>query len=392
MNGNITDSSQMVSSLAADSPGMTSEVTGLEAQILAQLDVEIMVIATDGRVVYANPRAQIGAGLRPTAEALPFFKDYWITGEGTDDNLLRRLAGSSSWQGMRLSRRGGRGADEPVALRGRGLLVETPSGPTVHVLVMQDSGRGRQFEEHRQLIQKLNAELSHRRRMEQALKNGLAMQKRLHRELVHRVKNNLALLISMVAIGRRQSRVPAAVEAFRQLEHRIFSIATIHELLDREHETDHVAADMLLAQICSELQRSLAPPGVTLSCDLEPTRLHIYEATPLGLIVNELATNAVKHAFPAGRTGQVSVRLWTEPGGVVCVTVADDGVGLGEAAAVTQGSGSTIVRALATQLKAELTRHDDAGTMWQVDFKRQWADKDEAEFSPLSAHPAVSSW
>ncbi|NDW03287.1 histidine kinase dimerization/phosphoacceptor domain -containing protein [Jiella pacifica] len=394
MNGSTIASGRVAISPVSEGYDMASAGDGLASQILAQLDVEIMVTTPDGRVVYANPRAQIGAGLQPRAPALSSFADYWSIDDASDGNLLRRLAGSSSWQGMRLRRSGCCGADQAVALRGRGFLADTASGRAPHLMIMQDPGRGRQFEEHRQLIQKLNSELAYRRRMEQALKNLLAMQKRLHRELVHRVKNNLTLLISMVAVGRRRSSVPAAAEEFKQLEHRIMSLATIHELLDQEHETDHVAADKLLGRICTELQHSLVPPGVTLSFDLAPIRLHIYEATPLGLIVNELTTNAVKHAFPDGRSGRVSVSLVTQVDGSVCVTVADDGIGLGGAAAATRGSGSAIVRALAAQLNAELTRTEDAGTTWRVVFKRRRDDdaEEQGEFSPLSHHPTLTSW
>lgn len=394
MNASITASSRATLSPVSDGNGVAEAGPGLASQILAQLDVEIIVTNTDGQVVYANPRAQIGAGLKPLALAHPSFTDYWSVDEAADGNLLRQLASSSSWQGMRLARRSGRDAGKLVALRGRGFLADTRAGRAVHVMIMQDPGRGRQFEEHRELIQKLNSELAHRRRMEQALKNLLARQKRLHRELVHRVKNNLTLLISMVTVGRRRCKVPAAVEQFRQLEHRILSLATIHELLDREHETDHVAADKLLGQICGELSRSLAPPTVTLSCELTPIRLHIYEATPLGLIVNELATNAVKHAFPDGRTGHVCVSLTAAADGAVTVTVADDGIGLGELGSAAQGSGSAIVKALASQLKAELTRTDGAGTSWRIVFKPKRSDDAEpqGEFSPLSSHPTVTSW
>ena len=392
MNGSTTVSSQAMISPVSDCGEAAS--AALAGQILAQLDVEIIVTNSDGHVVYANQRAQIGAGHKPLAPASASFTDYWVIDEASDGDLMRRLARSSSWQGMRLARRSGRDAGKLVPLRGRGFLAETPVGRAVHVMIMQDPGRGRQFDEHRQLIQKLNSELAHRRRMEQALKNLLAMQKRLHRELVHRVKNNLTLLISMVTVGRRKCKVPAAVEQFRQLEHRIMSLATIHELLDREHETDHVAADKLLGQICSELSRSLAPPTVTLSCDLAPIRLHIYEATPLGLIVNELATNAVKHAFPDGRAGHVAVSLTAAADGTVSATIADDGVGLGGQGSTAQGSGSAIVQALASQLKAKLTRIEDAGTTWQVVFKPQKSDGAEAqgEYSPLSSHPTVTSW
>lgn len=391
MNANIT---AFRPSRTASTPRASEDTVcaTLAEQALARLDLELAVIGLDGCVLYANDRAHAGS-IRPDDPARLYIGDLWDVDPTTSAALLRSLAGSSNWQAFSLRRRGVGGADDVVPLRGRGFLAETPEGPAVQVLLMQDPGRGRQFDEHRQLIQRLNGELANRRRVEQRLVDLLAAQKRLHRELVHRVKNNLTLLNSLVRIGRQRCGAPDAREQFDQLERRILSVEVIHELLDQEQETEFVAGDALLQRVCRELQASLAPPSVAIECDLAPVRLHIRDATPLGLIVNELATNAVKHAFPNGRTGRVMLRLANAPDGAVEMTVADDGIGLLAAPDTPRrGSGSRIVRALAAQLGAALTCTVGTGTLWQLRFRPQEdaARVDDGEHA-LSHGQAVSS-
>lgn len=342
---------------------------GFSDRVLALMDVEVMVVALDGRVVYANERSRHLAGLKPGQEAFRDFAEYWIVEPQDVAVTLRRLGGGSSWQALSLRRRSGGSAGEVAALRGRGLLMTTADGPVVHVLIVEDAGRGRQFDEHRQLIRKLNKELAHRQGMERTLTDLLATQKRLHRELVHRVKNNLMLLVSLVTVGKRRCDTETSRWQFDQLEQRILSVAKTHQLLDREHDTDSVAGDRLLREIGEELARSLAPPTVTLSCDLAPLRLHISQATPLALIVNELATNAIKHAFPDGRQGRLTLRLAAEGDGRFAVTVADDGIGVADAKPAWRGAGSGIVRALVGQLEGTLTQIPGDGTTWFLTFK-----------------------
>ena len=342
---------------------------GSAERILALIDVELMVLTLDGTVVYVNERSRHLAGLKPGQEAFRDFADYWMIDPQDVGDTLRKLGSGSTWQALSLRRSNGASAGEVAALRGRGFRTSTAEGPVVHVLIVEDAGRGRQFDEHRQLIRKLNKELAHRRGMERTLTNLLATQKRLHRELMHRVKNNLTLLVSLVTVGKRRCDSELARWQFEQLEQRILSVAKIHQLLDRKHETDSVAGDRLLREIGEELARSLAPPTVTLSCDLEPLRLQISQATPLALIVNELVTNAIKHAFPDDRQGQVSLRLAAQDNGCVAVTVADDGIGACEGRPAWRGSGSGIVQALVGQLNGTLTQIPEHGTTWFLTFR-----------------------
>ena len=314
-------------------------------------------------------------------------------------DLLRRLAGTSQWQPFTLTRASGHHAGLKMLLRGRGLRVGSET-PTLKIVVMQDFVRERSFEEHR----RLNMKPAKGSQSETLLANLLEEQRRLHRELVHRVKNNLALLGSLLRLNRQRSDHPEVDRQLEEMERRILSIAAVHELLDSTHETEWVRADELIDRICEELQNSLAPGTVSIERELMPVRLHISDATPLALIINELVTNALKHAFPAGRAAEgrsSTIQIALRKNGIekLEAVVRDNGVGDLEAVsdavsgadgaggehglsmplgavrpgrADADGSGGTggrIIQALAMQLNADLTRVDEGGTTWQLVFE-----------------------
>ena len=321
-------------------------------------------------IVYANRHARrtLDASSRAD-ETLGEFSSLWKENPGTPlPELMRRLAGASVWQPFTLQRASGRFAGLRFALKGRGFVDrDAQGGPVLYILVTDDPARERSFDEHRRLVGELNAEIARHRRAHSVLERLLDEQKRLHRELVHRVKNNLALLVSLLNINRNRSRSDETRETLGEFERRIRSVAAVHDILDRNQEIDFVRADQLIESICSALEESLAPDGVVIERDLVPVRLHVSDATPLALIVNELVTNALKHAFPTGQPGHIEIRLAKNGVEKLEATIRDDGVG-GMEPEVGHGTGHLIIQSLATQLGAELERNGDDGTSCQLIF------------------------
>jgi len=176
---------------------------------------------------------------------------------------------------------------------------------------------------------KLETEREIRKRREDELRNALRDRETLFREVHHRVKNNLNLVKSIIGLQARRSRDPAFRDAAASLTGRIMSISFVHERLYRTAELSSVAIDAYLGDLVGAItmsvgQRNAAP---TTRLDLVRRAVSIDTAIPLGLIVNELATNALRHGKPDGTSVRLEVSLAVEDDRLV-LTARDDGVGI----------------------------------------------------------------
>ncbi|WP_299817482.1 sensor histidine kinase [uncultured Jannaschia sp.] len=338
------------------------------------LDREITIIDISGTVIFANEEARDLIGAKPgDTEAFGQFAGLWSEPAEEVRAVIRRLAGSSGWQPITLTRKSGRHAGLRIPMRGRAFLIEPNDPRSLYILVTSDRHRERSFEHHRRLIRHLNVQLAEGSRSEVLLTGLLESERRMRQELVHRVKNNLALLLSLMRLNRNRLDDPEIAGPLEDMERRILSIATVHDLLDRNQETDFVRADELIDRICAELETALVPGTVRIQRDLTPVRLHISDATPLALIINELITNALKHAFPQG-IGTIRIRLGKNGGKTLKAVVQDDGVGA-TADTCESGQGTRILQALAQQIRGEIVRSVESGTTWQLTFTPREADE-----------------
>ena len=335
---------------------------------LGLLDREVLVLAVNGDVLFANQdaRALIDASMG-TEGPLGSFVTLWEEGADTARDVVRRLAGTSSWQPLALTRASGRHAGLRMNLRGRAFLTRSDGAQAIRVLVTADSHRERSFEDHRRLIRNLNTRIAEGSQAESLLANLLESERRLRQELVHRTKNNLSLLMSLISLNMEEVAGAEARSQLEELQRRILSIAAVHDLLDRQNETDFVRADQLIERICQEMERALVPGAVQIQRRLVPVRLHVEEATPLALIINELITNALKHAFPGGGPGRVIIELKKNGVEKLEAVVEDDGIG-GVQAPEGEGTGAMILGALARQLGGNLSREGGRGTTWRLIF------------------------
>jgi two-component sensor histidine kinase len=187
----------------------------------------------------------------------------------------------------------------------------------------------------------------------------------LVRETRHRVKNSLQLIASMLSAQARESRDKALVAGLRDAVSRIVAVAHLHENLQNGGE-DVVHADDYLRDICNDLALT-AGSGASRSgvhVHAEAVRLPGPDGLALGLITNELVTNALQHAYPDG-SGPVEVRLAHNEDRIV-LTVADRGVGR---IGACESLGLTFVRLLTQKLHGELEISDAAtGTNVRLTF------------------------
>ena len=191
------------------------------------------------------------------------------------------------------------------------------------------------------------------------IERALAEKTSLLQEVHHRVKNNLQVISSLLSLKARNlaGNERAALDESR---HRVQAMALIHQLLYERHDFSGAALAPYLTRLCTLLRESSGRPGVALRLNVVPPAdayaLDIERAVPCGLLVNELVTNALKHAFPEGRGGTVDVGLRLADDGICLLTVGDDGVGLPEGVRPgdTTTLGFQLVSLLAEQLGGQL--------------------------------------
>jgi two-component sensor histidine kinase len=149
----------------------------------------------------------------------------------------------------------------------------------------------------------------------------------LLQELTYRVRNSLQFIAAMVMIESRSQRSGEGKAALERVSHRIAALGLLYSQLNKEDTVEAVDAATYLDELCHNLVASIQQEGdtsIVLKTDFESELLPAARAIPLGLIVNELVTNAVKYAFPGEAKGTVMVRLRRLPG-ELRLTVSDDG-------------------------------------------------------------------
>lgn len=176
----------------------------------------------------------------------------------------------------------------------------------------------------------------------------------LLREVDHRVKNNLQLISSLVLLQSRRTKDDAVQAALKGVLERVNAVATVHRRLFQREDIERFDLSQFIRDLANDLAVGARRPEVTLRLDLDPTEVAANQAAPAALVINELVSNALKHAFPDGRAGVIDIRIRRTPRGFDLV-VEDDGVGLPGAEDDIRGFGLTIANLLCRQLHATLT-------------------------------------
>ena len=202
------------------------------------------------------------------------------------------------------------------------------------------------------------------------IEQALQEKELLLREIHHRVKNNLQVVSSLLSIQSRGITDTKAREAVRDSRDRVKSMALIHQDLYKENDLTGIDLPTYVDKLARSLVSShqLAPQQVTLSTHVDPLVLDVDTAIPLGLILNELLTNALKYAFPAGRTGDLRIAI-REQNDRLHVEVRDDGVGYdpdAQRGEESSGFGLEMVRTFSTKLQAQWEVRNDRGTVVEL--------------------------
>ncbi|MBS4063331.1 MAG: tetratricopeptide repeat protein [Chitinophagaceae bacterium] len=191
----------------------------------------------------------------------------------------------------------------------------------------------------------------------------------LLREIHHRVKNNLEVVSSLLALQSAQINDEQTRDAMQESQNRVQSIGIVHQKLYQGANLGAIEMKDYFINLSESILDSFgAEKRVTIECAMERLDVDIDTAVPLGLIVNELLTNTLKYAFPEGQQGKVKIKLHKKNDGVLQLEVSDNGVGK---SGITHGTGfgGQLVSLLTQQLSGTMKEEVNDGTKIYFEFK-----------------------
>lgn len=219
-------------------------------------------------------------------------------------------------------------------------------------------------------IDDLHAEINARKEAETRIREERERSQLLYREIFHRAKNDLSLVMSLISIRRNHCTTGSPADALDDIEARIAAIASTYDQLYLQGEDAIVDLRKLVHDLADRTvpgNRGGLPPAECV-VDVPTIRLHIDKAVPLGLMLNEILTNVVQHAFPAVRRPYCSI-IAEANGGTLRISIRDNGPGLPDDAIrnASGGNGLALVRALAQQLRGTLNVQREDGSVFTIE-------------------------
>jgi len=315
----MTEQERIVDTLL-DTPDLAGALESEQfRRFLDQVPIAIVVSEMDPveRIVYANPEFErvtgqaAGAIVAKTWEALTGHEEKQDDGESEAVGgraLGRAIIESSDYIGpFRIERE----TAEPVLAEAYSNVIENEDGTPCYRFVA------------------LVEIAAHRRQQRDELEKRIRDKDVLLREVQHRVKNNLQMIAALLRIEARNAENRIEPGAFDRLAGRIEAIKILYGLLDERGLADEIDLGVYLGEVATAALRSYAAEGIRLDLKVDAYPVSVNVAMPAGLVVNELLTNALKHAFAGRDGGTITLHSLSEGGGCQ-VIVADDGNGLPE--------------------------------------------------------------
>lgn len=208
--------------------------------------------------------------------------------------------------------------------------------------------------------------------LEDRLRKAVKEKESLLREVHHRVKNNLQMISSLLNLQAASIKDPQVVQLFRECQTRITSIALLHETLHRSDDLSCIRMSNYLRTLAGHVSRSYGvdPTAIVLDLLVEDLTFDIDTAMTCGMIVEELLSNALKHAYAVGKEGRIQIELQAQDEDTYLLQVSDDGVGISKGRGQRKpGSlGLELVNLLVGKLEGTVALQSGPGTAWRIEF------------------------
>lgn len=222
-------------------------------------------------------------------------------------------------------------------------------------------------------------DITERKRAEAKIQASLREKEELMREIHHRVKNNLQIVSSLLDMQARRIKDKKVVDSLSDSRSRIQTMSLIHTQLYQSENLEQVEMGVTIRKLVNFLLQIYAKDGmnVTTVVIAKDVKLPISQAIPCALIINELVSNALKHAFEGMAKGSIEIAMRELAGDKIELTVKDNGAGIPEALDIyeTRTLGLKLVRTLAEgQLKGEMEMNRDEGTKFCIKFDLTLSD------------------
>jgi two-component sensor histidine kinase len=216
------------------------------------------------------------------------------------------------------------------------------------------------------------SQFADRERVEESFRASLKQQEILLREVHHRVKNNLQIISSLIDIQANSVEEPRVAEMFMDIQNRVISMALIHETLYQSGDLRMVNFGVYVRTLAEQIFGSfhLVSQRISLQIHVDEVMLDTNQAIPCGLILNELLTNCLKHAFPHDRSGEIHIELQSDAAPQVTLSVHDTGIGFPAGMDVRHPEtlGLQLVHSLTEQLGGRLHAESQRGSTFKLTF------------------------
>jgi len=226
--------------------------------------------------------------------------------------------------------------------------------------------------ENARLYEAAQQEITERKRAEEQSKASLKEKEVLLKEIHHRVKNNLQVISSLLYLQSKSVVDERALEMFLDSRNRVRSMALVHERLYQSKDLARTDFAEYARNLASYIFQSYGANSnvIQLKINVDDVFLGVDTAIPCGLIINELVSNSLKYAFPAGRAGEIRIELWSDDDGQFTLMVSDNGVGLPKDLdfRATQSLGLQLVHTLVEQLEGTIELDRSGEMAFKITF------------------------
>ncbi|NET03689.1 MAG: CHASE2 domain-containing protein [Symploca sp. SIO2B6] len=217
-------------------------------------------------------------------------------------------------------------------------------------------------------------DITERKLYEAQLQASLQEKELLLKEVYHRVKNNLQVITSIFSLQSQYIEEPQMLSILTECQNRIHSMALIHQKLYQSDSLTQIDFADYIESLAHQLFVScnVSPNRILLKLKVTDVSLNLDTAILCGLLINELISNSLKHAFPGQTSGEISINFSTNSESKLNLIFKDNGVGLPAELDIQQinSLGLRLVRALTRQLKGKLQMHSNNGVLFQIEFPK----------------------